>query len=158
MDIFRVHGKSNVDSRLHVCSKSSCKAPGLPGRDFAPIRWNPKYLDSPVGADQDESDVEPPRSTERLQQAESGLVPRDTEVGTESRDQQQRCVSHTDSSAWVREPCEDRPGWECARCGRCGIFLGFNPVKQPTVELPSSDVSQMAPTRQRLIQGTATSS
>lgn len=39
------------------------------------------------------------------------------------------CVSHLDSSTWVREPLADRPGWERASCRRCGRFIGFNPIR-----------------------------
>lgn len=40
-------------------------------------------------------------------------------------------MSHVDSAGWLREPLSDRPGWERASCGRCGRFIGFNPIRGP---------------------------
>ena len=41
-----------------------------------------------------------------------------------------RCVSHFEIGDWIRTPIPDRPGWETAVCGRCGVPIGTNPIRK----------------------------
>jgi hypothetical protein len=52
------------------------------------------------------------------------------------------CEPHINSSAWDREPLDDRPGWEKATCRRCGRFIGSNPIRRTSIHGKALDITE----------------